>query len=255
MISVVLATHNEEKNLPSCLDSIKDFADEIIIADGESSDQTLSIAKKYGAKTVKTTNKPNFHINKQLAIDAAKGDLILQLDADEHVDSELKKFIVTIHQTADHTYSAWWLKRQNFFLGRWMKRGGLYPDPVIRLFWRGEAWLPQKDVHEQMAVKNDNVGWAFGHLLHFSYPVFDSYITKFNTYTTFKALQLKEARLKRSWHVALSYILFKPWGTFFLMYVRHRGFRDGLAGFIFALGSSWHHPIAYLKYCEMTKKK
>src|SRR3989338_10872364 len=88
-ISVVLATYNEEKNLPSCLASIKDIADEIVIVDGSSKDKTVEIAKKYGAKIKITTNKPNFHINKQMAIDMATGDWILQLDADEKVSPEL----------------------------------------------------------------------------------------------------------------------------------------------------------------------
>ena len=92
MISVVLAVHNEEANLPRCLDSVKDFADEIVIVDGESTDKTLEIARQYKAIVISTTNKANFHINKQMAMDAAKGNLVLQLDADEAVDEELKRF-------------------------------------------------------------------------------------------------------------------------------------------------------------------
>ena len=82
-LSVVLATYNEEKNLASCLDSVKDIADEIIIVDGTSKDKTVEIAKKYKAKVKVTTNPTNFHINKQKAIDMATKDWILQLDADE----------------------------------------------------------------------------------------------------------------------------------------------------------------------------
>ena len=92
-LSVVLATYNEEKNLASCLDSVKDIADEIIIVDGSSSDKTVEIARKYGAKIKITTNKFNFHINKQMAIDMATKDWILQLDGDEHVSLELKNEI------------------------------------------------------------------------------------------------------------------------------------------------------------------
>src|SRR3990167_4474755 len=96
MISVVLATYNEEANLTRCLEAVKNFADEIIIVDGSSTDKTSSIAKKYDAKFIITTNKPNFHINKQMAMDKAKGDLVLQLDADEVVDAELAAFIKKI---------------------------------------------------------------------------------------------------------------------------------------------------------------
>lgn len=90
-LSVVLATFNEEKNLPSCLDSIKDLADEIVIVDGTSSDKTIEIAKKYNAIVKITTNKPNFHINKQMAIEMATKDWILQLDGDEHVSPNLRR--------------------------------------------------------------------------------------------------------------------------------------------------------------------
>ena len=88
MLSVVLAVHNEEKNISRCLQAVKAFADEIIVVDGESTDKTASFAKEVGARVVSTTNKQNFHINKQIAMDAAKGDLILQLDADEVVDDQ-----------------------------------------------------------------------------------------------------------------------------------------------------------------------
>ncbi|MDQ7001559.1 MAG: glycosyltransferase family 2 protein [Ghiorsea sp.] len=95
-ISVVLATFNEENNIGDCLKTIKDWADEIIVVDGESTDRTVEIAKKHGAKVFITSNKPIFHINKQMAIDKAKGDWILQLDADERVTPELRDEILKI---------------------------------------------------------------------------------------------------------------------------------------------------------------
>src|SRR5690242_537959 len=95
-ISVVMATHNEAKNIERCLGAVKDFASEIIVVDGESTDETVALAKKYNAKIISTTNKSNFHINKQMAMDAATGDLVLQLDADEVVDQELKAFILKV---------------------------------------------------------------------------------------------------------------------------------------------------------------
>ena len=88
-LSVVLATHNEEANLARCLDSIKDITDEIIVVDGQSTDKTVSIAKKYKAQVIVRENPANFHINKNIAIEKATGDWILQLDADEVVSPEL----------------------------------------------------------------------------------------------------------------------------------------------------------------------
>lgn len=260
MLSIALATHNEEKLLATCLESIRDIADEIVIADGESTDGTLEIAKKYKAKVIATTNKSNFHINKQMAIDAAKGDLILQLDADEVVDETMKKFILKIHkqvQAGEYDTSqpvAWWLKRKNFFLGSFLKKGGQYPDPVIRLFLAKKAYLPQKDVHEQMEV-NGEIGWADGHLLHYGNPTFSDYLMKFNRYTSFKAGQLQEQHLTVSLASAIEYIVIKPVTTFLSLFLRHKGFVDGVAGFVFALMSGLHHAVAYIKLWELKETK
>ena len=265
MLSIVLATYNEEKNIEKCLKSIKDIADEIIIVDGSSTDNTRDIAKKLGARVIKTTNKPNFHINKQMAMDEAKGELVLQLDADEWPDDIQKKFIINLHKQILKTgfkngqkYSgntvAWYLKRKNFFLGHYFKKGGQYPDPIIRLYVNGYANLPQKDVHEQMTV-NGEVGWAEGDLIHYANPTFSDYLRKFNTYTSFKAQQLLEAKVKINILTTLEYMLIKPLKTFLLIFIRHKGFVDGVPGFVFALMSGLHHSIAFLMLWELYEKK
>ena len=259
MISVVLAIHNEEKNLARCLDSVKNLADEIIIADGQSTDKSVEIAQKYKAKIIHTTNKSNFHINKQLAMDKAKNNLVFQLDADEVLDQKLFNFIKKIDksisklnkkQLAACQPKAWWIKRKNLFLGRWLKKGGQYPDPVIRLYINGYAKLPQKDVHEQMQV-NGQTAFAQGHLLHFFNPTFSEYLRKFQIYTSFKAQQLRAQNLKINFKNSINYLIFKPVITFLSLFIRHKGFVDGWPGFIFALFSGLHHFIAYLKLWEI----
>ena len=257
MISVVLATFNEENNIEKCLKSVKSFADEIIVVDGSSTDNTRALAKKLGAKVIKTTNKKNFHINKQLAMNKARGQLVLQIDADEAVDEELATFIKKTHQQVlkQKNFSqkdevAWWIKRRNLFMGRWLKKGGQYPDPVIRLFVNGKAGLPQKDVHEQMWV-DGQIGMADGHLWHYSYPSFAVYLHKFNTYTSFKAQQLTAAKLKINPFTFINYLIVKPIVTFVKLYFRHKGFMDLCPGFVFALFSALHHVVAYLKFWEL----
>jgi glycosyltransferase involved in cell wall biosynthesis len=253
-ISVVLATYNEEKNIRMCLDPIVDFADEIIIVDGTSSDKTREIAKKeYKAKVIKTTNKPNFHINKQMAMDEATGDIVLQLDADEVVDDDLKKFILKLAKQKDYKYAAWWIPRKNLFLGRWLSKGGQYPDAVIRLYLAGKARLPQKDVHEQMEVDGE-IGWAPGHLIHYANPSFSDYMRKFNTYTSFRAGQWQNEGMKPSFFGACYYMGLLPLMTFLKMYLRHRGYVDGYPGFVFALMSGMHFSVAYLKLWELQQK-
>lgn len=269
-LSVVLATHNEEKNLAACLDAVKSLADEIIIADGESTDDTVKIAQRFGAKIIRTSNKANFHINKQMAMDKARYELVLQLDADEVVDTELKKFISNLKKQlvipaeparrrggAEIQKSrqpvAWWLKRKNLFLGRFLTKGGQYPDPVIRLYINGFARLPQKDVHEQMEVEG-KVAWAEGHLLHYSNPEFSDYLRKFNAYTSLKASQLKDEKVETGVASFIEYFLIKPLRTFLSLYLRHKGFYDGLPGLVFALMSAIYWPISYLKFWELYQK-
>lgn len=251
MLSVVLATHNEERNIAACLQSIHHLASEIIVVDGDSSDQTVTIAKTFGAKIIRTTNKTNFHINKQMAMDAATQPLVLQLDADEVVDQELQQFITDLLKQLKHksqpTAVAWWLRRRNFFCGRFLRKGGQYPDPVIRLYLRGKARLPMQDVHEQMQV-DGSTATASGHLLHYSNPTFREYYRKFQTYTNFKALQFRDAKLSKNPLVVFNYLLYQPLRTFLLIYLRHKGFVDGWQGFVFALFSGLHHSSAYWKY-------
>ncbi|MBD3279131.1 MAG: glycosyltransferase [Candidatus Pacebacteria bacterium] len=263
MISVVLATYNEAQNIERCLQAVQDFADELIVVDGSSTDNTVALAKKLGAQVFVTTNKANFHINKQLAMDKAKGELVLQLDADEVVDQELAEFIQHTHQQlAEHNFQplsatapvAWYLKRKNLFMGQWLKKGGQYPDPVIRLYLNGYAHLPQQDVHEQMQV-DGVVAWAKGHLLHYANPQFSDYLRKFATYTSFKAQQLYDQDTQLSFVNASKYLLWLPVKTFLLLFIRHKGFVDGIPGFVFALFSGLHHHVAFLKLWELYENK
>ena len=252
MISVVLATFNEEKNIQRCLESVKSFADEIIVVDGSSIDETRKIARDLGAEVIKTTNKANFHINKQLAMDNAHGDLILQLDADEVVDKILQRFIKKAHSNVikrkNHHRQpvAWWLRRKTLFMGQFFKKTGQYPDPIIRLYVNGYAHLPKKDVHEQMRV-DGIVAWATGHLIHYANPSFKDYMRKWNTYTSFKAQQLLDANVKINFINSVKYLIWLPTKTFILLFIRHKGFVDKIPGFVFSAMSAFYHPMSYLK--------
>ena len=271
MLSIVLATYNEEKNIKKCLSSnlVKQVANEVVVVDGSSTDETRKIATSLGARVIKTTNKLNFHINKQMAMNEAKGDLVLQLDADEVADEQLEIFIISINNKIEKLKVensqwavewkktnpvAWEIPRKNLFLSTWLKKGGQYPDPVIRLYINGFAKLPQKDVHEQMKV-DGRVDPANGHLLHYANPKFGDYLRKFNTYTSFKAQQLKDDKLEITPFNAHNYIFYKPIKTFFMLFLRHRGYVDGIAGFVFALMSGMHHAVSYLKLWELNQKE
>lgn len=244
-ISVVLAVYNEENNLANCLNSIKDLANEIVIVDGGSKDKTLDIARKFDAKIIQTTNPQIFHINKNKAIDAASGNWILQLDADEVVTKQLAEEIKMV-TSEDLDLVGYWIPRKNFFLDRFLTKGGQYPDYTLRLYKKGKGRLPGKDVHEQ-AIVVGKVGYLKNDLLHLRDKTFSNYFQRFNRYTDLFSRQLKMQGVKLSPLSFISFILIKPLFWFLKSYIRHRGYVDGFPGFVFALFSSLRFPIAYFK--------
>ncbi|OQA82540.1 MAG: putative glycosyl transferase [Microgenomates group bacterium ADurb.Bin238] len=268
-LSIALATYNEQDNIVDCLKSLKGIATEVIVVDGSSTDQTRQLAKKHGAKVYKTTNKPIFHINKNLAIKKCKGDWILQLDADERLTPELKEEIAQVLSGSYFGYTDWrssqkyqadtppvayWLKRRNYFLGHYFTKSGQYPDPVIRLFKRGFATLPAKSVHEQMKV-NGPLAWLKSDLDHFATPTFSRYIQRENRYSSLTAQELKDGGVTINPFSFINFIFIKPLSTFLAIYLRHKGFQDGFSGFVFALFSGLHHALSYIKLWELKSSK
>ncbi len=244
-LSVVLATYNEEDVLAACLDSIKDIADEIVVVDGRSADRTVEIAKSYGAKVKVVDNEYIFHINKQKAVDLATKDWILQLDADEIIPKELAKEIK--EATISKRYNGYYIPRKNFFLGHWMRKGGQYPDPVIRLFRKGKGGFPQKSVHEQIVI-DGSFGNLKTELLHYPYQTISEYWGKAIRYSHLAARELAAENKQKNLISAFEYFFLKPWVTFVNLFVRHQGFVDGMYGFLFAVFSALQLQIAYIKY-------
>lgn len=245
-LSLCLAVYNEEKFLHYALDSAVEMVDEVIIVDGGSSDKTVSIAKSYGKKVkiIETDNPIIFHKNKQKAIEAAKGDWILQLDADESLSSELRK---EIEQTIDGWHAgkavAYWIPRKNYFLGTFLTKGGVYPDMTIRLYKNGVAHFPCLTVHENVEIEGP-VGTLKNDLLHYADPDFDRYLIRWNRYTTLDAELMVKNGQKPGF---LDYFIVKPIITFFSMYIRHKGIMDGYQGFVFAFFSALRHLVIYIK--------
>lgn len=282
-VSVVLATYNEENNLVDCLESVKDIAGEIVIVDGSSTDNTIAIAKKYHAKVLITDNPPIFHINKQKALDMATGEWILQLDADERVTKKLADEILAVTSMADEEIDmyeqklpdkklfdrhqkllqkrdgkigeksgpivAFFIPRLNFFLGRYLRFGGVYPDGVIRLVKKGKAHFPCIDVHEQIAVAG-RVGWLQNALLHKDSPTFTRYIERNNRYTDLLASELQKEKLPKNIRTGVNYFFIKPVTWFALTFIRHKGFLDGWQGFVFSWYSARRFFVAYKKYLQ-----
>lgn len=306
-LSICLAVYNEEGNIGDCLKSVKGLADEIVVVDGGSIDQTIELAKKFGAKVILTDNPPMFHINKQKALDAATGDWILQLDADERVTPELAEEIKKVismnkkeleeyeenlpekelflkHQNlidnrqngglsrfpsrqgsspqikprrlhaagipANSTpilpYSVFYLARKNFFLGKFLRYGGVYPDGVIRLVKKGKARFPCRDVHELMEV-DGLVGWLKNPLLHYDSPTFKRYLQRNNRYIDLMVSEFRNKKLKKNFMNFMKFVLYKPLGWFFSTTIIHKGILDGWQGIVFSFFSALRFPRAYVR--------
>jgi len=247
-ISAALATFNEEENIVDCIESLKNFADEIVVADGSSTDRTRELAENLGAKIIKTTNKPMFHINKNLAIDNCTSDWIFLMDADERVSKELVGEIKGII-SKNPKENGFWINRRNWFLGGYLTKGGAYPDSVIRLFRRGKGRLPEVSVHEQVAIDGE-VGYLKNDILHMADPSFARYLYRADRYIEKSDKWLREIDPGRGPWPVFYYMVLKPLVTFFDIFVRHRGYVDGFRGFVWALFSAAHHFYAYVKYWE-----
>lgn len=253
-LSIVLATYNEEQNIKACLDSVKKIADEIIVVDGSSKDRTRLIAKKNGAKVFKVPNRLMFHKNKQLAVEKASCKWILQLDADERVNKDLRFEIEKEINNKNNLYDGYFIPRKNWFLGRFLTKGGQYPDYVIRLFLNGKGRFPAKSVHEQIKIKG-RVDYLKHPLIHLADPDFSCYLERFNRYTSLDAVHLYKKNKKPALWFGIQSFLIKPFHWFVLTYFRHKGFVDRFPGFVFALFSSLRFPVTYLKLWEINRKR
>lgn len=247
-LSLCIAVYNEEKNLHYPMDSALDISDEVIIVDGGSTDKTIEVAKSYGKKVkiIHSDNPIMFHKNKQKAIEVARGEWILQLDADEELTEELKNEIldvITLKRSNVQTEVAYNIPRKNWFLTGFLMKGGVYPDYTIRLYKNGVARFPCKDVHENVEIKGV-IGYLKNPLLHYADPDFSRYLLRWDRYTTAEVERIpKETKLN-----FFNYFIWKPKITFLTMYFRHKGCMDGFPGFVFALFSSLRFMVIYIKW-------
>jgi len=258
-LSLCLAVFNEEKNLSYPLDSMINYVDEVIIIDGGSTDRTVAVAKAYGKKVrvFVEKNPPMFHLNKQKAIEKASGDWVLQLDADEAVSKELREEILAVIRkktTGKDDYAAYYLPRKNFFLTGFLTKGGMYPDYTIRLYRRGSAYFPCRDIHENVAVKG-KVGYLKNPLLHYADPDLSRYLKRWDRYTTLEEKKISASGEFKPGPISfVNYFFVKPVVNFFSLFFRHKGFVDGFRGFVFALFSSIRFWVIYIKVWEKQKK-
>lgn len=245
-ISAALATYNEEENIVDCIESLKKFADEIVVVDGNSTDLTAQLASKSGAKVIKKPNQQMFHINKNIAINSCINSWIFLIDADERITEELA-FQIKKLVNSDPQENGFWVNRKNWFLGGFLNKGGAHPDPVIRFFRKGKGHLPEISVHEQVEIKG-KVGKLNADLLHFADPNFKRYLERADRYTSITAINMQKNHTSKNLLSLTNYFFIKPTYTFFNIFIRHKGYQDGFRGFVWALFSAAHFFYAYTKY-------
>jgi glycosyltransferase involved in cell wall biosynthesis len=242
-LSVVIITHNEEDNIRECLESVK-WADEIIVVDSNSSDKTEEICRSYGITFIQEAWK-GFALQKNSAIEKATRDWILSLDADERITPELKKEITAVMESADPK-DGYFIARKNFFLGRWIKRCGWYPDYNLRLFQKGKGLFGIREVHEAIKI-NGAAGHLKSPMEHHTYKSLEDFMKRLDLYSTLAAQQmLKEKKI-----YGILHIIFRPLYTFISMYFLRLGFLEGYYGFILSVLYAFYTFLKYIKLREM----
>jgi glycosyltransferase involved in cell wall biosynthesis len=238
-LSVIIITKNEAEDIRQCLKSVS-WADEIVVLDSGSSDNTVEICKQYTEK-VFVTDWPGFGIQKNRALGKATGDWVLSLDADEWLSGKL---IQEIQQTIQQktNYDAYAFPRLSKFCGKYMQFGAWRHDKVLRLFKRGQAQFTNSLVHEKL-VANGETGMLESSLFHDSFKNLEEVINKMNQYSSASAQSRSQAGKKTS---LFSAIVHGVW-TFLKCYFLQAGFLDGREGFILAVSNAEGSYYRYLK--------
>lgn len=229
MLTVIVITKNEAHCIGACLSSAA-FADELIVLDSGSSDETVSIARALGAR-VESTDWPGFGPQKNRALDLARGDWVLSLDADEVVTPALRDEIrLVLAQPAADVYE---IPRLSSYLGRPMRHSGWWPDHVVRLFRRGSARFSPDLVHEKLVFEGRPARLR-AHFEHEAFTSLEEVIDKINRYSSAGA-EMARRRGKRS---SLGLAVLKGLAAFVRTYVIRAGFLDGREGFMLAVSNA-----------------
>lgn len=246
-LSVIIIAKNEAKHIVQCLESVA-FADEFIVVDSGSTDNTVALARDFGAQVVVTDDWPGFGPQKNRALDLATGDWVLSIDADERVTPELAGEIQSV--LADPKAEAYEIARLSEFCGRFIHHSGWWPDYVLRLFKRGTARFTDAAVHERVVAEGPALRLK-GHFEHYPYANLDALITKSNRYSS-DAAAMMYARGKRA--TVFSALGHGFW-TFIRIYLIRRGFLDGSHGLVLAVTAAAGSFFRYAKLSFMSDER
>ncbi len=239
-LSVFIIAHNEEQSIADAVKSAS-FADEVVVIDNGSTDETYAIAERSGASVIRIGQNTGYSDAKRIAMSHCHGEWLFWLDADERITDELRKQILSAVESPGGI-NAFRMPRKSFFLGKWIRHCGWYPDYIVRLFRHGKARFSDDLVHEKLVIEG-KIGTLTAPILHYTDPTLEHYLQKFNRYTTLSARQMHSEGKKASFLD----IFLRPPVTFFRMFVIRLGFLDGYEGFLLSALSSMHVLVKYAK--------
>jgi glycosyltransferase involved in cell wall biosynthesis len=246
-VSVVIITKNEEENITECLESVA-WADEIILVDDESSDATVKIALKYTGK-IFHRKMENEGRHRNWAYSQAANDWVLSVDADERVSPDLAAEIDLLLKNSPK-FKAYAFPRKNYIGDYWLRYGGEYPAPQVKLFLKKEFKFEEAEVHPR-ALMDGATGYLKGDLIHYSHRDFADYLRSLNSQTTLEAKKWFLTGRKMSPGHALWRAIDR---CFFKRLLFKKAYKDGIYGYAVAFFSGAYQIVSYLKYRELVVK-
>jgi glycosyltransferase involved in cell wall biosynthesis len=246
-ISVAIITQNEERNIRDCLESVK-WADEIVVVDNGSNDGTLKICQEYRARIYQEDWK-GYSAQKNSAIEKTANEWVLSLDADERVGPELRREMENALQE-NSPVDGYWIARKNYFLGRWVRYCGWYPDRNLRLFRKSRGHFIERAVHEKVVVQGKTA--TLHHpLVHDTYRSLSDFLIRSDRYSTLAAGEMRRQGRK----YRLGDVFFRPPLTFLQMYLLRAGFLEGYRGFLLSVLYSYYTFAKYAKLKELAQRE
>ena len=246
MLSVIIITKNEGTHIGSCLQSVL-WADEIIVLDSGSDDDTVEICKQY-TDSVFIMDWPGFGIQKQRALEKAQGDWVLSIDADEVVTAELKGEIE--NALRQEQFNGYEIPRLSSYCGKQIRHGGWWPDYVLRLFRRNAGYFTDSVVHERVVVQG-KIGKLTSPLLHDAFVNLDEVLRKVNCYSSLGAEMLYQKGVQSS----ISKAIFKALWCFIRTYCLKAAFLDGRQGLMLSISNAEGAYYKYVKLLELQNRE
>lgn len=248
-VSVVILTKNEEPRIARCLKSVR-WADEVVIVDGESTDRTVEICEQYGARVISHRFEGSFAQERNLGLQHARGEWVLQIDADDVVTDDFRQQVERLlaKTPADAAFK---FRRKSCLLGKFMRYGGWYhylPNLVRR-----DAVHYVGDVHERPVVQG-TIGTLEADIEHHPCEDLAAFISRHNRYTSLQARELHKFGPRFSRRILAWQLVHKPWKTFWKTYVKKQGFREGWHGLFFAYLYAWIELLKWAKYWELRQR-